>query len=70
LDVSNYVKGWNAYAEPFGFYMINSLIIVIGAIIGNLVSCSMAAYAFALLEFRGKKWWFAIMLLTIIHSTG
>ena len=46
--------------------MINSLIIVIGAILGNLIACSMAAYAFARLEFRGKRWWFAIMLLAIM----
>jgi multiple sugar transport system permease protein len=66
LGLQNYVNGWTAYAEPFGHYMINSLIIVIGAILGNLIACSMAAYAFARLEFRGKRWWFAIMLLTIM----
>ncbi len=37
-----------------------------GAVVGNLVSCSMAAYAFARLEFRGKKWMFAAMLVTIM----
>jgi len=64
--LDNYVNGWTAYAEPFGFYMVNSLIVVFGAILGNLVACSMAAYAFARLEFRGKRWWFAIMLVTIM----
>lgn len=66
LDFTNYFVGWTALASPFGVYLINSLIIVIGAIIGNLVSCSLAAYAFARMEFRGRKIMFAVMLLTIM----
>ncbi|GAB4000215.1 hypothetical protein GCM10029992_31420 [Glycomyces albus] len=66
LELGNYAEGWNAFADPFSLYLINSSIVVLGAILGNLVSCSMAAYAFARLEFTGKRWWFAIMLLTIM----
>jgi multiple sugar transport system permease protein len=66
LATENYTGGWNALASPFGHYIVNSAIVVLGAIIGNLVSCSMAAYAFARLEFTGKRWWFAIMLGTIM----
>ena len=55
-----------ALASPFGHYLFNSAIVVLGCIIGNLVSCSMAAYAFARLEFTGKRMWFAIMLGTIM----
>jgi multiple sugar transport system permease protein len=62
----NYSEGWTALASPFGHYLINSAIVVLGCILGNLVSCSMAAYAFARLEFTGKKLWFAIMLGTIM----
>ncbi|MFC0624146.1 carbohydrate ABC transporter permease [Kribbella deserti] len=66
LETGNYPNGWDALAHPFGHYLINSVIVALGTIIGNLVSCSMAAYAFARLEFRGKKLWFAIMLMTIM----
>ncbi|WP_410643535.1 carbohydrate ABC transporter permease [Amycolatopsis sp. lyj-346] len=66
LRVQNYADGWTALASPFGHYLVNSAIVVLGCIIGNLVSCSMAAYAFARLEFTGKRWWFAIMLGTIM----
>jgi len=62
----NYVNGWQALSSPFGHYMLNSATIVVGAIIGNLVSCSMAAYAFARMEFLAKKTLFAIMLMTIM----
>ncbi|WP_309127363.1 carbohydrate ABC transporter permease [Microbacterium sp.] len=66
LSLDNYAQGWNALRHPFGHYLINSTIITIGAIVGNLVSCSMAAYAFARLRFRGSRLFFAIMLLTIM----
>ncbi|MFC9948594.1 carbohydrate ABC transporter permease [Streptomyces pratensis] len=62
----NYTNGWNALSQPFSTYLVNSAIVVLGAIIGNLVTCSMAAYAFARLSFRYKKTAFAIMLVTIM----
>jgi multiple sugar transport system permease protein len=66
LEIENYTLGWNALGHPFSHYLMNSALVVLGAIVGNLVSCSMAAYAFARLEFIGKKFWFAIMLMTIM----
>jgi multiple sugar transport system permease protein len=66
LEISNYRVGWNALTEPFTRYLLNSAVVVFGAVLGNLVSCSMAAYAFARLEFTGKKFWFSIMLVTIM----
>jgi multiple sugar transport system permease protein len=66
LRIENYRVGWNALTEPFTRYLLNSALVVLGSIVGNLVSCSMAAYAFARLEFSGKKLWFAIMLLSIM----
>lgn len=66
FEFSNYTEGWNALRSPFGHYMMNSLIIVFGSIVGNLVSCSMAAYAFARLRFRKRNLLFAIMLMTVM----
>lgn len=65
-DFSNYTTGWQALTEPFGHYMLNSMVIVADSLLGNLVTCSMAAYAFARLKFRGRNVWFAIMLVTIM----
>jgi multiple sugar transport system permease protein len=62
----NYVYGWTSQQLPFGVFLGNSTILVIGAIIGNLVSCSLAAYAFARLRFRGRNLFFVIMLGTIM----
>jgi len=66
IDLSNYTDGWNALLHPFSHYLINSAIVVLGSVLGNLLSCSLAAYAFARLEFRGKKLWFAVMLMSIM----
>ncbi|WP_369055562.1 carbohydrate ABC transporter permease [Kineococcus terrestris] len=62
----NYSNGWSALSSPFGHYMLNSAAVVLGSIIGNLVSCSLAAYAFARMEFLAKRTLFAIMLMTIM----
>jgi multiple sugar transport system permease protein len=66
LEMGNYTDGWSALSHPFGHYMLNSAVVVIGSILGNLISCSMAAYAFARLQFSGKKLFFGVMLLTIM----
>jgi len=66
VQARNYPDGWQALADPFSVYLVNSAIVVLGAIVGNLVSCSMAAYAFARLAFRGRKVLFTIMLMTIM----
>ncbi|MFF2371144.1 carbohydrate ABC transporter permease [Agromyces sp. NPDC058110] len=66
LETSNYTVGWNTLSEPFGVFLLNSALVVLGCIVGNLVSCSMAAYAFARLRFSGKRFWFVVMLTTIM----
>nr|WP_233197789.1 carbohydrate ABC transporter permease [Cryobacterium sp. Y57] len=66
FEISNYTDGWTTLSHPFSMFLLNSTLVVLGCIVGNLVSCSMAAYAFARLKFSGKKWWFVIMLTTIM----
>ena len=66
VGLENYSHGWNALLHPFSHYLINSFIIVLGSVLGNLVSCSLAAYAFARLNFRFRGLWFAIMLMSIM----
>jgi multiple sugar transport system permease protein len=64
--LQNYTDGWNELDYPFTTFFANSLIICICAIIGNVISCSMAAYAFARLRFKLKAFWFAAMLGSIL----
>lgn len=66
VTAGNYPDGWTALPRDFGTYIWNSMIVVVGSIVGNLLACSLAAYAFARLEFWGKKFWFAVMLGTMM----
>jgi len=66
LNLSNYINGWNAQQFPFGHYFLNSIFVTGTSIIGNLISCSLAAFAFARLRFRMKRFWFGLMLATVM----
>lgn len=61
-----YSRGWNGLSVSFGWMFLNSLLISVLAVVGNLISCSMAAYAFTRLQFKGRKFWFALMLGTMM----
>jgi multiple sugar transport system permease protein len=62
----NFLEGWYALEVSFSRFYWNSLVIAVLVVIGNVVSCAMAAFAFAKLEFRGKKVFFALMLSTLM----
>jgi multiple sugar transport system permease protein len=66
FETGNYTHGWTALTFPFGRYLLNSAILVIGSVVGNLLSCSITAYAFARINFRFKRPLFALMLITIM----
>ena len=61
-----YRRGWNGLSVGFGQMFFNSLVVCILVVIGNLLSCSMAAYAFTRLRFKGRGFWFALMLGTLM----
>lgn len=63
---SNYSDGWNALSVSFTQFFWNSGVVTVLSVIGNVLSCSFAAYAFARLEFNGKNIWFALMMMTLM----
>jgi multiple sugar transport system permease protein len=60
----NFVDGWTVL--PFTKFLLNTLLVVVAAVVGNMVSCILPAYAFARLEARGKKVAFALLLATMM----
>jgi multiple sugar transport system permease protein len=60
----NYVDAFEA--APFGKFYLNSLFVAASVTIGQLITCSMAAYAFARLRFRGRDILFYIFLGTMM----
>lgn len=63
----NYIDAWNA--APFGRYYANSLVIALAVTLGQLFSCSLAAFAFARMNFKGKSLMFTLFLSTTMIST-
>jgi multiple sugar transport system permease protein len=66
IELGNYVAGWFALRESFTTFYVNSILIAALSVVGNLMACSLTAYAFARLEFRFKWFWFALMLGTLM----
>lgn len=67
VTIENYISGWKGYGgTTFGRFFANSLFMGAVAIAGNLISCTMAAYAFARLKFAGRSFWFAVMMTTLM----
>jgi ABC-type sugar transport system, permease component len=65
-SIDSYIRGWNGLRVSFSVFFTNSFIISILSVCGNVLACSLAAFAFARLEFRGRKFWFAMMLMTLM----
>jgi len=65
-NIANYFEGWVATTPSFTRYFVNSFIVCLGAVIGNVLACSLTAYAFARLEFPFKRTLFTAMLLTLM----
>ncbi|TQS69959.1 carbohydrate ABC transporter permease [Rhodobacteraceae bacterium] len=66
VTLEAYHDGWFGLKVSFGQFFLNSLFISVVATIGNVLAASLAAFAFARLEFAGKRIWFALMLGTLM----
>ncbi len=65
------VPQWSNYSEvfntlPFVTYYINTILMTAGRTIGQLLLCSLAAYAFARIEFPGRNVLFILMLSVLM----
>jgi multiple sugar transport system permease protein len=65
LDNYRSLTGEIAGVHAWRFF-VNSTVVAGACAIANIASCSLAAYAFARLEFRFKRFWFAVMLGTMM----
>ncbi|MCF7885010.1 MAG: carbohydrate ABC transporter permease [Candidatus Marinimicrobia bacterium] len=64
IHLENYKEAFQA--APFGRYYLNSIVVSLTVTIGQLITCSMAAYAFARLEFWGRDVLFYLFLGTMM----
>ena len=54
------------HAAPFGRFFLNTAVVTGATVIGNLVLCSLAGYAFARLRFFGRDVLFVLFLATLM----
>lgn len=67
IKLSNYLTGWKGFSGiSFGRFFLNSFVITSIATFGTVISSSLVAYAFARINFRGRKFWFTCMLATMM----
>jgi len=52
--------------QPFLRYALNSTFIAVMTVVGSVVSCSMIAYPFARLRFRGRDRLFTVVIATML----
>lgn len=64
FEVQNYAEAWQA--ASFGQYYWNSAVVTAGITVGQIILCSLAAYAFARLRFPGKEVLFLLFLGTMM----
>jgi multiple sugar transport system permease protein len=62
---------WTNYPDaltaiPFGRYFLNTVFILIPTVVGTLISTTLAAYAFARLEWPGRDILFGLLMLTFM----
>lgn len=60
----NYSKVWEA--APFGRFFLNTIFVSTTVTVGQLVTCSLGAYAFARLRFPGRELLFLLYLATLM----
>lgn len=64
ISLDNYAAAFRR--APVGLFIFNSVFITLITVIGALFVCSVAAFAFAFLEFRGKAVALSVIIATLI----
>ncbi len=65
--VDNYVNGWSGFGgTTFSTFFVNSFIVTILTVIGNVIASAMAAYGFSRVNFKGRGLWFVCMMVTMM----
>lgn len=61
----NYKEVWTG-SNPFGVFYLNSIKVAVLSVVGQVITSSMAAYAFARIPFRGRQAIFMLYLATMM----
>lgn len=64
---SNFSNGWRAIpGYSFTHFYLNTFALEIAVLIATVLSCTLVAFGFARLDFPLKKFWFSVLMLTLM----
>ena len=67
FTLDNYVQGWAGFGNiPFSTFFLNSLLYAGGGTILTVSASALTAYGFARLRFKGQRFWFSLMIVTLM----
>ncbi|WP_409288835.1 carbohydrate ABC transporter permease [Peribacillus sp. SCS-37] len=64
FSFSNYVKAWST--GPFTRWAMNSVFLAVVTTFASVLVNSLVAYGFAKLKFKGRNFWFVVVLSTML----
>ena len=65
--LENFFNGWKGFGNTtFATFFLNSFMITILSVVGQVASSAVVAYGFARTRFKGRTVWFAIMVATMM----
>jgi sn-glycerol 3-phosphate transport system permease protein len=64
LTLRNFAAAWEA--APFARYFFNTTLLVTGILVAQFILCTLAAFAFARFEFKGRDTLFALVLVQLM----
>ena len=64
VTAQNFITAWEA--APFARYFLNTTLLVTGILIAQFVLCTLAAFAFARFEFKGRDTLFMLVLVQLM----
>ena len=66
INLNNYIKAFTSPAYSFTTLIRNSFIVSTAVMLGQMLTCSLAAFSFAFLNFKGRKVLFILVLATMM----
>jgi multiple sugar transport system permease protein len=67
FNFTNYAEGWKGFGgNSFSVFFKNSFIIVIISMIAQVVSSAFVAFGFSRIKFKGRSFWFACMIISMM----
>ena len=67
VTLEHYVIGWKGFGGyTFGNFFLNSIFVAVVSSVGMVISSAVVAFGFARIRFRGRQFWFVLMIITMM----